>query len=102
MSIPNVNLNLSMIFRVLCGTVKDFILCISEISDGIADTEFNHMKQDLKYKLDTLLQLLQKEEFKITYQPNNVTIFLYGFKKKKKNCIVICFVVIFRKWTVIN
>lgn len=31
------------------------------------------MRQDLKYKLDILLQLLQKEEFKITYQPKNVT-----------------------------
>lgn len=35
------------------------------------------MRQDLKYKLDTLLQLLQKEEFKITYQTKNVTHFFF-------------------------
>lgn len=64
-------------FRVLCGTVKDFIVCISEISNGIDDTEFNDMRQDLKYKLDTLLQLLQKEEFKITYQMKNVIQFFF-------------------------
>ncbi|VVC34305.1 Hypothetical protein CINCED_3A011770 [Cinara cedri] len=57
--------------KILCGTVKDFIVCISEVSTGIGDTQFNNMQQDLKYKLDTLLQLLQKEEFKITYQPIN-------------------------------
>jgi len=62
-------------FRILCGTVKDFIVCISEISNGIGDTEFNCMRQNLKYKLDTLLQLLQKEEFKTTYQPKNVIYF---------------------------
>lgn len=59
-------------FRVLCGTVKDFIVCISEINNVIDNTEFNDMRQDLKYKLDTLLKLLQKEEFKITYQTKNV------------------------------
>jgi len=58
---------------VLCGTVKDFIVCISEINNVIDNTEFNDMRQDLKYKLDTLLKLLQKEEFKITYQTKNVT-----------------------------
>jgi len=57
---------------VLCGTVKDFIVCISEINNVIDNTEFNDMRQDLKYKLDTLLKLLQKEEFKITYQTKNV------------------------------
>lgn len=35
------------------------------------------MRQDLKYKLDTLLQLLQKEEFKITYQTKNVVHFSF-------------------------
>lgn len=64
---------LKYIFRVLCGTVKDFIICISEINNGIDNFEFNNIRQDLKYKLDILLQLLQKEEFKITYQPINVT-----------------------------
>lgn len=33
------------------------------------------MRQDLKYKLDTLLKLLQKEEFKMTYQLKNVAKF---------------------------
>lgn len=63
-----------MFFRVLCGTVKDFIACISEINNGIDNTEFNDIRQDLKYKLDTLLQLLQKEEFKMTYQSKSVNI----------------------------
>lgn len=53
---------------MLCGTIKDFIVCISEISNVIANTEFNDMRQDLKYKLDKFLKLLQKEEYKITYQ----------------------------------
>lgn len=60
---------------MLCGTVKDFIVCISEINNVIDNTEFNDMRQDLKYKLDTLLKLLQKEEFKITYQTKNVRYF---------------------------
>lgn len=59
-------------FRVLCGTVKDFIVCISEINNVIDNTEFNDMRQDLKYKLDIFLKLLQKEEFKITYQTKHV------------------------------
>lgn len=73
---------LFIFFRVLCGTVKDFIVCISEISTGIGDTQFNNMQQDLKYKLDTLLQLLQKEEFKITYQPIYVTYFIIFYNQK--------------------
>jgi len=66
-------------FRVLCGTVKDFIVCISEINNVIDNTEFNEMRQDLKYKLDTLLKLLQKEEFKITYQTKNVSYLCFIF-----------------------
>lgn len=42
----------------------------------MGDTEFNSMRHDLKYKLDILLQLLQKEEFKITYHSQNVLMFL--------------------------
>lgn len=72
------NLNLPYDFRVLCGTVKDFIVCISEMSNGIGDSDFNDMRQDLKYKLDTLLQLLQKEEFKITYQPKDVIFYFFS------------------------
>lgn len=64
---------------MLCSTVKDFIVCISEINNVINNTEFNEMRQDLKYKLDTLLKLLQKEEFKITYQTNNVSYLCFVF-----------------------
>lgn len=64
---------------MLCGTVKDFIVCISEINNVIDNTEFNEMRQDLKYKLDTLLKLLQKEEFKITYQTKNVSYLWFIF-----------------------
>ncbi|KAF0760760.1 diacylglycerol kinase eta-like [Aphis craccivora] len=60
--------------KVLCGTIKDFIVCISEISNVIGNTEFNDMRQDLKYKLDKFLKLLQKEEFKITYQTKIETV----------------------------
>lgn len=66
-------------FRVLCGTIKDFIVCISEISNVIGNTEFNNMRQDLKYKLDKFLKLLQKEEFKITYQTKIVRYLVYFF-----------------------
>lgn len=64
---------------MLCGTVKDFIACISEINNVIDNSEFNDMRQDLKYKLDTLLKLLQKEEFKITYQTKNVRYLCFIF-----------------------
>lgn len=62
-------------FRVLCGTIKDFIVCISEINNGVGDTEFNDMQQDLKTKLGKLLQILQKEDFQMTYQPIKVFCF---------------------------
>lgn len=64
---------------MLCGTIKDFIVCISEISNVIGNTEFNDMRQDLKYKLDKFLKLLQKEEFKITYQTKIVRYLVYFF-----------------------
>lgn len=64
---------------MLCGTIKDFIVCISEISNVIANTEFNDMRQDLKYKLDKFLKLLQKEEYKITYQTKIVRYLVYFF-----------------------
>lgn len=64
---------------MLCGTIKDFIVCISEISNVIGNTEFNDMRQDLKYKLDKFLKLLQKEEFKITYQTKIVRCLVYFF-----------------------
>lgn len=47
---------------------------MTEYNLGTNDCELNNMQQDLKYKLDRLLQLLQKEEFKISYD-HNVTLF---------------------------
>ncbi|XP_050541600.1 diacylglycerol kinase eta-like isoform X2 [Daktulosphaira vitifoliae] len=54
----------------LCDTVKEFIICITEYNMGTNNCELNNMQQDLRYKLDRLLQLIQKEEFKMSYDQN--------------------------------
>ncbi|XP_050419920.1 diacylglycerol kinase eta isoform X2 [Adelges cooleyi] len=58
--------------KTLCDTVKEFIMCISELNNGAGNDELSNMQQDIKYKLDRLLQLLQTEEFKISYDSNEV------------------------------
>ncbi|XP_063242323.1 diacylglycerol kinase eta isoform X2 [Bacillus rossius redtenbacheri] len=57
--------------KVLCETVKDFIVRAAEVSIGQGDQQFSDKCQVLKDKLDLLLQTLHQEEVFIQ-QPEEV------------------------------